>query len=196
MKHWSNNLTPEMNTEKLQLLAISCISTQEKESILQIWNSPKSVCVAKRFPVAPFTNSTFLLYLHRYVFWSQLKTAALEQLPSLLEEARCNGLAPSISISLYIDSSKVRQWKYAFSEQIKNREINKSVDWESSKNIHGEGAIRCLIYRYWLHILLKEGIALEEPPNFVDWCDPENHGFMFMAKQEESWTNANLKLCH
>ena len=47
--------------------------------------------------------------------------------------------------------------------------MNKSVDWESSKNIHGEGAMHCLIYRYWLHILIKEGIALEESPNFIDW---------------------------
>ena len=81
-------------------------------------------------------------------------------------------------------------------EQIKNREINKSMDWESSKNIHEEGAMRCLIYRYWLHVLLKEGVALEESPNFVDWCDPEGDGFMFTAKQKESWTNAHLNLCH
>ena len=53
-----------------------------------------------------------------------------------------------------------------------------------------------LIYRYWLHVLLKEGVALEESPNFVDWCDPENDGFMFTAKQEESWTNDHLNLCH
>ena len=38
-KALSNNLTPEMNTKKLQLLATSCILAHEKESILQIWNS-------------------------------------------------------------------------------------------------------------------------------------------------------------
>ena len=57
--------------------------------------------------------------------------------------------------------------------------------------------MRRLIYRYWLHGLLKEGMALEESLNFVDWCNPESDGaFMFTAKQEESWTNAHLKLCH
>ena len=56
--------------------------------------------------------------------------------------------------------------------------------------------MRRLIYRYWFHVLLKEGVALEESPNFVDWCDLESDGFMFTAKQEESWTNDHLKLCH
>ena len=70
------------------------------------------------------------------------------------------------------------------------------MDWESPKNVHGEEAMCRLIYRYWLHVLLKEGVALEESPNFVHWCDPESDGFMFMAKQEESWTNVHLKLCH
>ena len=185
-----------MNTEKLQLLATSCIPAHEKELILRIWNSSKSVRVVKRFRVAPFTDSTFLLYLHRFVFWSQLKTAALELLPSLLEEVRCTTSAPSLSLSQYIDSSRARQWEYAFSEQIKSREINKSMDWESPKNVHGEGAMHRLIYRYWLHVLLKEGMAFEESPNFVDWCDPESNGFMFTTKQEESWTNNHLKLCH
>ena len=152
--------------------------------------------MAKRFPVAPFIDSTFLLYLHRFVFWSQLKTTALELLPSLLEEVRCSVSTPSLSLSQYIDSSRARQWKYAISEQIKSREINKSVDWKSPKNVHGEGAMRHLIYRYWLHVLLKEGVALEESPNFVDWCDLESDGFMFTAKQEESWTIDHLKLCH
>ena len=91
-----------------------------------------------------------------------------------------------MSISQYIDSSRTQQKEYAFFKHIKNREINKSVDWESPKNVHGKGAMRRLIYRYWLHILLKEDVALEESPNFVDWCDPESDGFMFTAKQEES----------
>ena len=38
-------------------------------------------------------------------------------------------------------------------------------------------------------------MALEESPNFVGWCDSESDGFMFTAKQEESWTINHLKLC-
>ena len=42
----------------------------------------------------------------------------------------------------------------------------------------------------------KEGVALEESPNFVEWLDPESNGFMYTSKQEESWSNPHLKLCH
>ena len=45
-----------------------------------------------------------------------------------------------------------------------------------------------------MHILMKEGVALEESPNFVNWCDRESEDFMFTTKQEESWSNAHLKL--
>ena len=76
------------------------------------------------------------------------------------------------------------------------KEINKSVDWESSKNIHGYRASQRLIYRYWIQVLMKEGFALEESPNFVNWCDPESDNFMFTTEQEESWSHAHLKLCH
>ena len=76
------------------------------------------------------------------------------------------------------------------------KEINKSVDWDSSKNIHGDRASRHLIYRYWMHVLMKEGIALEESPNFINWCYPESNDFMFTTEQEESWSHAHLKLCH
>ena len=47
-----------------------------------------------------------------------------------------------------------------------------------------------------MHILMKEGVALEESPNFVNWCDPESDNFMFTTEQEESWSYAHLKLCH
>ena len=47
-----------------------------------------------------------------------------------------------------------------------------------------------------MHILMKEGVALEESPNFVNWCDPKSDDFMFTAEQEESWSHAHLKLCH
>ena len=98
--------------------------------------------------MAPFPDSSFGTYLHKYMFWYQLKEKALEQLPSLLAEARCSDKLPSICFFQYIDSSIARQWKYAFIEQIRNKEINKSLEWESSKNIHGHGAMLCLVYKY------------------------------------------------
>ena len=182
--------------EKLQLLATSCIPGTEKEEILRIWNSPKSTRVAKRFPVPPFSDTNFATYLHRYVFWYQLKAAALNLLPSLLDEVRCSDKQPSRSFVQYIDFSKSCHWEYAFSEQIKSKEINKFVDWESPKNTYKEGAMRRLIYRYWMHMLLSERVALEESPNLVDWLDPKSDEFMYTSKQEESWSNPHLKLYH
>ena len=114
----------------------------------------------------------------------------------MLAEARCSERLPSICFSQYIDSNRARQWEYAFIEQIKNKEINKSQEWESSKNIHGHGAMLRLVYRYWLHVLLKEGVALEESPNFVDWCDLDGDECMFSAAQVEAWGFEHLKLCH
>ena len=43
---------------------------------------------------------------------------------------------------------------------------------------------------------MKEGVALEESSNFVNWCDPESDDFMFTTEQEESWSHAHLKLYH
>ena len=185
-----------MNTEKLQLLATSCIPGTEKEAILCIWNSPKPTRVEKRFLVPPFSDTNFATYLHRYMFWYQLKTAALNLLPSLLEKVRCSEKLPSRSFAQYIDFSRSCQWEYAFSEHIKSKEINKSVDWESPKNTYGDSAMRRLIYRYWMHVLMMEGVTLEESPNFVEWLDSESNGFMYTSKQEESWSNPHLKLCH
>ena len=67
-----------MTTEKLQLLATSCIPSDEKESILRTWNMSKQVRVALGFPIGPFSDVLFLSYLHRYVFWYQLKVVVLE----------------------------------------------------------------------------------------------------------------------
>ena len=54
--------------------------------------------------------------------------------------------------------------------------------------------MRRLIYRYWMHVLIKEGVALEESPNFVEWLDPKSDGFMYTSKQEELWSNLHLNL--
>ena len=106
--------------------------------------------------------------MHKFVFWFQIKAAALELLLFLLAEARCSDKTPNMSLSQFTNSSRERQWEYAFSEQIMKKKINKSMDWDSSKNIHGDRALRRLIYRYWMHILMKEGVALEESPNFIN----------------------------
>ena len=53
-----------------------------------------------------------------------------------------------------------------------------------------------LVYKYWLHVLLKEGVTLEESPNFVDWCDLDGDECMFSAAQVEAWGFEHLKLCH
>ena len=97
-KHWSVNLVPKMNTEKLQLLATSYILGTEKEVILCIWNSSKSTRVANWFLVSPFSDTNFAIYLHEYVFLYQLKTVVLGQLPSLLDEVRCSDKQPSRSL--------------------------------------------------------------------------------------------------
>ena len=47
-----------------------------------------------------------------------------------------------------------------------------------------------------MHVLMKERVALEESPNFVEGLDLESDGFMYSSKQEESWSNSHLKLCH
>ena len=44
--------------------------------------------------------------------------------------------------------------------------------------------------------LLKEGVALEESPNFVDWCDLDSKERMFSNVQVEAWSFEHLKLCH
>ena len=66
-KHWSTNLVPEMTTEKLQALTSSCILSEEKEAILEIWNESRDIRLVHRFPVSPFNDAAFILYLHKYV---------------------------------------------------------------------------------------------------------------------------------
>ena len=68
-KHWSVNLTPEMTTEKLQLLATSALPKEEKENLLVLWNKSKQVRLALQFPTAPFRYAVFTMYLHKLVFW-------------------------------------------------------------------------------------------------------------------------------
>ena len=73
-----------MTIEKLELLATSALSKEEKESILVLWNRSKQLQVALQFPIAPFSDSFFTMYLHEYVFWYQLKIVALDLFLAML----------------------------------------------------------------------------------------------------------------
>ena len=125
-KHWSTNLVPEMTTEKLQLLASSCIPASEKENILQIWNESKEIRLVHRFSIGPFNDNVFNLYLHKHVFWYQLKIASVSLLAVLLKVARKSSIQPSIDFEDYIEDFRSKHWDYAFMDQIAAKEINKS----------------------------------------------------------------------
>ena len=145
-----------MTTEKLQALASSCIPSEEKEAILEIWNESRDIRLVHRFPISPFNDAAFILYLHKYMFWFQLKRAAVSLLAVLLKVARKSSIRPSIEFEEYVDNYHALHWDYAFVDQIEAKEINKSWEWSNPKNIHGVPACRRLIFIYWIHVLLKE----------------------------------------
>ena len=78
------NLTPEMTTEKLQLLTTSALPKEEKENVLVLWNKSRQVRLALQFPTAPFSDAVFTMYLHKYVLWYQVRVAAIDLYPALL----------------------------------------------------------------------------------------------------------------
>jgi hypothetical protein len=134
-----------MTKEKLQNLASCAIGAVEKVRILKLWNSSKAQRLVNMFPIGPFNNSVFNSYLHRYVFWAQLRKAAVEEiLPMTGPDIRI-GTQPSIYFPSYIESNRIRNWDYAFTDLIDSKEIQKSFYW--SKQIHGAQACRRLIYR-------------------------------------------------
>ena len=191
------NLTPEMTIEKLQLLATSALPSDEKERILVLWNKSKQVRVALQFPIASFSDSVFTMYLHKYVFWYQLKDAALNQLEAMLATARKRaGREPSLTFDEYIDESRQRHWDYTFVEQIKLKQINKLNEWDGAKSSHGEHAMHRLVYRYWMHVLTEEGIVFEPHPSFISWAAKDNALCMYTSEQLKSWSPAHLRLCH
>ena len=196
-KHWSTNLTPKMTTEKLQLLATSAFPTEEKESILVLWNKSKQVRVALHFPIAPFSDSVFTMYLHKYVFWSQLKVAALNQLEATLATTqKRDGREPSLTFDEYIDKSRQRHWDYTFVEQIKLKQINKLNEWDGAKSSHEERAMLRLVYRYWMHILTQEGVVYGPHLSFISSAAKGNSHCMYTSKQFTNWSATYLKLCH
>lgn len=146
-KHWSANLTPEMTTEKLQNLASSSIPSTEKEAILKIWNSSKSDRKIKKFPLAPFNDNVFNTFLHKYVFWYQLKVNSLEFYDTIIYEYLPLEKNPSQPFQKYIETNRIRQWDYAYNLPILKKEISKSHEWGTSKQPHGEPAMNRLVYR-------------------------------------------------
>jgi hypothetical protein len=119
-----------MTKEKLQNLASCAIGAVEKVRILKLWNSFKAQRLVNMFPIGPFNDSVFNSYLHRYVFWAQLRKAAMQ---------------PSVYFSSYIENNRIRNWDYAFIDLIDSKVFQKSFYW--NKQIHGTQACRRLIYR-------------------------------------------------
>ena len=108
------NLMSEMTIEKLQLLATSALLCPEKENILYIWNMLKPAHLVLRYPIGPFSDALFLLYLHKYVFWFQLKKVVLELMSVFLNGARRSDQIPSVTFEEYINKSRSLQCDYAF----------------------------------------------------------------------------------
>jgi hypothetical protein len=134
-----------MTTEKLQNLAACSISAPDKVKILKLWNSSKAQRMVNMFPIAPFNDATFNTYLHKFVFWTQIRKVAMDEILPLTGPDLITGKQPSVFFPNYIDSCRMREWDYAFNVQIDNKEIQKSYDW--IKQIHGQGVAHRLIYK-------------------------------------------------
>ena len=129
MKHWSMNLVPKMTIEKLQALSSNCIPSDKKENILRVWNERKDIRLVHCFLVSSFNDAAFILYLHKYIFWFQLKTAVVKLLAMLLKVACKIANHPSIEFEDYINNCRASHWIYANMDQIIAKEINKSWEW-------------------------------------------------------------------
>ena len=185
-----------MTTEKMQALASSCIPSEEKEAILEIWNESRDIRLVHRFPISPFNDAAFILYLHKYVFWFQLKRAAISLLAVLLKVARKSSIRPSIDFEEYVDDCRALHWDYAFVDQIEAKEINKSWEWSNPKNVHGVLDCWHLIFRYWIHVLLKEQVVKSQSSTFSTWVDTTMKDTMFSEAQIKAWDHSHLRQCH
>jgi hypothetical protein len=134
-----------MTTEKLQNLASYAIGAVEKVRILKLWNSSMAQRLVNMFPIGPFNDFVFNSYLHRYVFWAQLRKAAMEEILPMTGLDIRTRTQPSVYFPSYIESNRIQNWDYAFTDLIDSKEIQKSFDW--NKQIHGAQVCRRLIYR-------------------------------------------------
>ena len=67
-------------------------------------------------------------------------------------------------------------------EQIKNKQINKSIEWKNSKNTHGQGAMHRLLYKCWTHTLQNDGAPLASHPKFSSYSTIGNTKYIFTSK--------------
>jgi hypothetical protein len=134
-----------MTTEKLQNLAACAISAVDKVKILKLWNNTKGQRMVNMFPIGPFNDSVFNSYLHRYVFWVQMRKAAMDDILPMTCPELWTGVQPLVFFPSYIESRRIRNWDYAFTDLIEKKEIQKSFDW--AKQIHVHRASKRLIYR-------------------------------------------------
>ena len=117
-------------------------------------------------------------------------------MPVFLDGAQKSERIPSVSFEEYINESRSLQWDHAFVDQIKSKKINKSHKWDASKKSFGVGAMHCLIYRYWIQILIKERVVRASHPAFASWIDTNCSETMFTTDQISGWVITHLKACH
>jgi hypothetical protein len=129
-----------MTTKKLQNLAAIALSNVEKVKILKLWNSSMAQRQVQRFSIGPFTDSAFNTYLHKYVFWAQMKRAAMDIIwPMTGPEIRTR-TPPS---TVYIETNQIEQWDYAFNEPVEKKEIQKG--FEVKRQLHPGLSMRAFV---------------------------------------------------
>ena len=131
-----------MTTEKLQNLATSVLSKEEKLWILQLWNSNKYARQLAKFSVPGFIDSAFNLYLHKFVWWSQLSHASNQLFRSLEFDG---SKMPSVDFEKYVKVNRIKQWDYAYELPIASKQIQKSFD--VPKQLLLEDTAKRLVYR-------------------------------------------------
>ena len=100
-------------------------------------------------------------------------------MPKFFDGARRIEVKPSVSLEKYINESESQQWDHAFVDQIKSKKISKAHEWNKSNKSFSKGAMQRLIYRYWIQILIKEGVIRAAHPTFSSWIDTKCFETMF-----------------
>jgi hypothetical protein len=72
-----NDDSPEMQQEKLWMLATSTISPSMKVKWLHRWNQSASLQEALKFPKPGFNNNMFPDWLHKATWWAQVLSLVL-----------------------------------------------------------------------------------------------------------------------
>ena len=117
-----------MTTKKLQYLPTSALEGKEKVMILKLWNLTHAQKIVIKFLHSPFNDSIFDVYFHKYVFWAQIKRAAIYTMHTMATLELQTSKDPSIKFPAYIESDRIRQWDYVFNDSIARKEIQKSTE--------------------------------------------------------------------